>query len=61
MSMDVLVRAPVGLMPVLIFLVALVYMDGYKLVKLRAVLWVIAAGGICSVIALYLNGWLFAE
>lgn len=61
MSMDVLVRAPVGLLPVLIFLVALVYMDGYKLVKLRAVLWVIAAGGICSVIALYLNGWLFAE
>jgi RsiW-degrading membrane proteinase PrsW (M82 family) len=61
MSIDVLIRAPVGLLPVLIFLVALVYMDGYKLVKLRAVLWVIVAGGMCSITAMYLNGWILSE
>jgi len=61
MSIDVLIRAPVGLLPVLIFLVALVYMDGYKLVKLKAVLWVIVAGGICSGAAMYVNGWVLTE
>jgi RsiW-degrading membrane proteinase PrsW (M82 family) len=60
MSIEVLIRAPVGLLPVLIFLVALVYMDGYKLVKLRAVLWVIVAGGMCSITAMYLNGWILS-
>jgi RsiW-degrading membrane proteinase PrsW (M82 family) len=61
MSIDVLIRVPVGLLPVLIFLVALVYLDGYKLVKLRAVLWVIVAGGMCSITAMYLNGWILSE
>ena len=31
---DVLLRALVGLLPVLCFLAALLYMDSYKLVKL---------------------------
>ncbi len=61
MSIDVLVRAPVGLLPVLIFLVALVYLDGYKLVKLKSILWVILAGGICSGAAMYVNGWILTE
>ena len=37
MSLDLLARAPVGLLPVLIFLVILVYMDSYKLVNLKSV------------------------
>ncbi len=60
MSIEVLVRAPVGLLPVLIFLVALLYMDSYKLVSLKTVLWVIVAGGLCTIASLYLNGWILA-
>ncbi len=32
MPFEALLRAPVGLLPVIIFLVALVWMDSYKLV-----------------------------
>jgi RsiW-degrading membrane proteinase PrsW (M82 family) len=61
MTIDLLVKAPVGLLPVLIFLVALLYLDSYKLVSLKTVLWVIVAGGLCTIAALYLNGWILAE
>jgi RsiW-degrading membrane proteinase PrsW (M82 family) len=61
MPIDLLVKAPVGLLPVLMFLVALLYMDSYKLVSLKTVLWVIVAGGLCTITALYLNGWILAE
>ena len=61
MTIDLLAKAPVGLLPVLMFLVALVYMDSYKLVSLKTVLWVIVAGGLCTIAALYLNGWILAE
>ena len=61
MTIDLLVKAPVGLLPVLMFLVALLYMDSYKLVSLKTVLWVIVAGGLCTIAALYLNGWILAE
>jgi RsiW-degrading membrane proteinase PrsW (M82 family) len=57
-SVDMLVRAPVGLLPVLIFLVILVYMDSYKLVSLKSVLMVIVLGGLTAVAAMYINGWL---
>lgn len=56
MSEELLVRAPVGLLPVLGYLVLLVYMDSYKLVSLRAVLAVIAAGSLMTVVAYFLNG-----
>ncbi len=58
MSIEVLARAPVGLLPVLIFLVVLVYLDSYKLVSLKSVLSVIVLGGLSALAALYLNGWL---
>ena len=61
MPVEVLVRAPVGLLPVVIFLVALVWMDSYKLVRLATVLAVIAVGGLTAWLAMYLNGWLIAE
>ncbi|MDH3352696.1 MAG: PrsW family intramembrane metalloprotease [Gammaproteobacteria bacterium] len=56
MSTDILIRAPVGLVPVLIFLVVLLYMDSYKLVRLRTVLWVIGAGALMTVLAYFING-----
>ncbi len=58
MSTDILIRAPVGLLPVLIFLVALLYMDSYKLVGLKAVLWMIAAGALTPILAYFTNGFL---
>ena len=41
LSADVLLRAAIGLLPVTVFLVALMAMDSYKLVRLRAVAGVI--------------------
>ena len=61
MSPDMLIRAPVGLLPVLIFLVVLVWMDSYKLVRLRTVLAVIVAGGLTAWAAMYLNSWLIDQ
>lgn len=55
MYTDFLIRAPVGLLPALIFLIALVYLDSYKLVALKTVLWVIAAGGLLTVAGYFLN------
>ncbi len=60
MSEEMLVRAPVGLLPVLLYLVLLVYMDSYKLVNLRTVLAVIAAGAAAAVAAYFINGELRA-
>lgn len=58
MSIDVLAHAPVGLLPVVIFLGVLVYMDSYKLVRLHTVLWVIALGGAMAVASYFVNGFL---
>lgn len=58
MMTTLLITAPVGLLPVLIFLVALLYLDSYKLVSLRVVLAVIVVGGLTTVIAYFLNGFL---
>jgi len=58
--MDILARAPVGLLPVIIFLVILVYMDSYKLVSLKSVLAVIVLGGMTAIAAMYANGWLLS-
>jgi RsiW-degrading membrane proteinase PrsW (M82 family) len=54
---EIFITGPVGLLPVLAFLGALVWMDSYKLVRLRTVLAVIAAGGLAAWVAMYLNGW----
>lgn len=58
MPIELLTRAPVGLLPVILFLVYLLYMDSYKLVSLPRVLVVIAAGAGIAVLSMYLNGWL---
>jgi RsiW-degrading membrane proteinase PrsW (M82 family) len=59
MSIDLLIRAPIGLAPVLLFLVALVYMDSYKLVGLKTVIAVILAGATMLVASYFVNGFIF--
>lgn len=58
MYAELLIKAPVALLPALIFLLALVYLDSYKLVGLRTVLWVIAAGGLLTIVVYFLHGFL---
>jgi RsiW-degrading membrane proteinase PrsW (M82 family) len=58
MSTELLIRAPLGLLPVVIFLFVLLYMDSYKLLRLRSVLWVILAGSILPIIAYAIHGFL---
>ena len=48
MSADTPLHALVGLLPVLTFLAALLYLDSYKLVKLRAVIAVVAFGAVVA-------------
>lgn len=50
-----------GLLPVVIFLVVLVWMDSYKLVSLRSVLAVIVVGGLMTFLAMHINGWLIGQ
>jgi RsiW-degrading membrane proteinase PrsW (M82 family) len=61
MLTDLLTKAPVGLLPVLIFLLVLLYMDSYKLVNLRTVLWVILAGSLLPVAGYWLNGYAIGQ
>jgi RsiW-degrading membrane proteinase PrsW (M82 family) len=61
MLTDLFTKAPVGLLPVLIFLVILVYMDSYKLVGLRTVLWVILAGALLPIAGYWINGYVMSE
>lgn len=57
MLTDILSRATVGLLPVLIFLIILLYMDSYKLIGLRTVLWVILASALLPVASYWINGY----
>jgi protease PrsW len=45
---DLLLHAPIALVPVLLFLVALVQLDAFKLLRLKAVLAMIAAGALAA-------------
>jgi RsiW-degrading membrane proteinase PrsW (M82 family) len=47
-----------GVLPVLAFLASLVVLDSYKLIRLRRVLLLVAAGGAVAWICRYLNPWL---
>jgi protease PrsW len=47
-----------GLAPVLIYLVALLLLDSYKLVRPRAVVLAIAAGWVAALACHWANGWL---
>ncbi|OGA15762.1 MAG: hypothetical protein A3I63_05210 [Betaproteobacteria bacterium RIFCSPLOWO2_02_FULL_66_14] len=56
MTAQMLVPALVGLLPVLSFLGALLYLDSYKLVKLRDVVAVVACGAFIAGLSYAMNG-----
>ncbi|MGB5354707.1 MAG: PrsW family glutamic-type intramembrane protease [Woeseia sp.] len=58
MTSNFLLLAPIGLLPVLLFLFVLRYLDSYKLVSLRTVNSVILLGCLTPVAAYFLNGLL---
>lgn len=59
-SVDLLVKLFVALAPVCLFLVALVYLDSYKLVKLRRVLLMALFGCLTALAAYAINAFLLA-
>jgi protease PrsW len=61
MSVDVLMRAPIALLPVLLFLVGLVQLDGYKLVRLRMMLALVVTGALAAGLSYLLNNIAFAH
>jgi protease PrsW len=58
MSAELLIRALVGLLPVFSFLAALLVLDSYKLVKLRAVIGTVACGVVVAGASYVVNGLL---
>ena len=61
MSSDFLTRMPLALLPVLLFLVGLVQLDGYKLLRLRMMLGLVVAGALASGASYLLNNLAFAH
>jgi protease PrsW len=59
MSVDVLMRAPIALLPVLLFLIGLVQLDGYKLVRLRMMLTLVVTGAFAAGLSYVLNNLAF--
>src|SRR6187399_235073 len=55
-----LLRGAIGLLPVVCFLVALMALDSYKLVRLRVVIGVIVAGVVAAGAAYWCNAGLLA-
>ena len=53
MTENLFVVAPIGLLPAIIFLVTLLYMDSYKLVSMRAIIWVISVGGLIAILTYF--------
>ena len=61
MSSDFLTRMPLALLPVVLFLVGLVQLDGYKLLRLRMMLGLVVAGALASGASYLLNNLAFAH
>jgi len=57
MAFDFLLPALVGLLPVASFLAALLYLDSYKLVKLNAVVAIVACGALVAGACYLVNAW----
>ncbi len=55
--MFILIKIALSLFPVLLFLIALVSLDSYKLVRLIAVIQTIFIGGFVAIVAYFLNNW----
>jgi RsiW-degrading membrane proteinase PrsW (M82 family) len=58
MSANLPLHALVALLPVLAYLAALLYLDSYKLVKLRVVIAVVACGALVAGASYVANGWM---
>jgi RsiW-degrading membrane proteinase PrsW (M82 family) len=61
MTAELLMRAPIALLPVLLFLAGLVQLDGYKLVRLRMMLALVATGAVAAGVSYVLNNIAFAH
>jgi protease PrsW len=61
MSSNTLLHALVGLLPVLTFLAALLYLDSYKLVNLRTVIAVVACGALVAGASYFANAWVLGR
>jgi protease PrsW len=60
-SSALLMRAPIALVPVLLFLVALVQLDGYKLLRLKMVLAMVAAGAVAAGASYLVNNYAYSH
>lgn len=60
-DVSLLIRLGVSLTPVLAFLVILVSLDSFKLVRLRAILTTIAIGGLAALLCLLINRFALQE
>jgi len=58
---DLLMRAPIALLPVLLFLAGLVQLDGYKLVRMRMMLALVAAGALAAGVSYVVNSVAYAH
>ena len=58
---ELLPRLLTGFVPVLIFLGVLIYLDSYKLVRLRWVVFAIALGGAAAAVSYSINGMLLSR
>jgi RsiW-degrading membrane proteinase PrsW (M82 family) len=55
-----IVSAVVGILPVLVLLAVLQFLDSFKLVRLRVILWTIGAGAITGLLAYQVNGFILS-
>ncbi len=58
MPANIFMAVIVGLLPVLGFLAALLYLDSYKLVKLRAIITIVACGALVAGASYVTNGYM---
>jgi RsiW-degrading membrane proteinase PrsW (M82 family) len=56
--MLILIKIALSLFPAFLFLIALISLDSYKLVRLTSVIQTIFIGGIAAIVACFLNNWL---
>ena len=55
-ALALLTVVPIGLLPVIIFLLMLIYLDTYRMVRMRLVFAMLAAGGVVAMVCYFLNG-----
>jgi len=55
---DILIRAPLAILPIVLFLLSLIYLDSYKLVGLRTIIGAIFAGAAAAAVCYGINTWI---